>query len=403
MAVISLKCPNCDGELVFEPSTQQYECPYCGSDFTQEQVDQMQPQEQPSRESGTADFAGAAGGIGEGKTEGSSVYRDGMKGSSAYGDGMEENGAYGGEAEENTTYEGASGEETREGAVVYTCPSCGAEIVTDETTAATFCYYCHNPVVLSGRVSGEYLPEWIIPFRIDRKKAESMFLENVKKKKFIPKGFFSAKQIEKLSGVYFPYWMVDWQGRGRMKAKATKVRVWRSGDTEYTETRFYNIYREGTLEFPEMSRTALKKANRILVEGVQPYEQKDAKPFSLGYLSGFQAEKRDMEQQEFQQEIHSEIREYTEKMLRSSIQGYTTVTPQNTDARTDREEWDYVLVPVWVLTYRGRNGKMYYYAINGQTGKVCGELPVDYSKVGVVSAIISAAVFALGLVGGFLI
>lgn len=373
MAVISLKCPNCDGELVFEPSTQQYECPYCGSDFTQEQVDAMQPQEQPSRESGTADFAG---------TQDWDADKSGR---------------------ESTAGEETAGSTLHEEAVVYTCPSCGAEIVTDETTAATFCYYCHNPVVLSGRLSGEYLPEWIIPFSIDRKKAESMFLEQMKKKKFVPRHFFEPKQIEKLSGVYFPYWMVDWKGHGKMTAKATKVRVWRRGDTEFTETRFYDIYREGNLEFPEISRNALKKANRMLVEGVQPYQQKDAKEFSIGYLSGFQAEKRDMERQEFQEEIRRDVRSYAQNMLRGSIQGYTTVTPTDTDIHTRKEDWDYVLVPVWVLTYRGKNGKIYYYAINGQTGKVCGELPVDYRKVSLVSAAVSAAVFLLGLVGGFLL
>lgn len=357
MAVISLKCPNCGGELVFDPSTQRYQCPYCMSDFSQQQVDAMQPQDQPSQESETADFA-------EKKKE-------------------ETNG--------------------QEEAVVYTCPSCGAEIVTDATTAATFCYYCHNPVVLSGRVSGEYLPKWIIPFSIDRNAAENTFLENVRKKKFVPKGFFEKKQIEKLTGVYFPYWMVDWKGQGYFQAKGTKVRVWRSGDTEYTETRYYDIYREGNLQFPELFKNALKKANRNLVEGVLPYQLEKAKEFSVGYLSGFQAEKRDMEQKEFQQEITQDTRQYAQDMLRDSVNGYSTVIPHHMDVRTQEEEWSYVMVPVWVITYKGSNGKMYYYAINGQTGKVCGKLPVNYRKLGAVSAVISAAVFALALVGGLLI
>ncbi|MGN1142484.1 MAG: TFIIB-type zinc ribbon-containing protein [Oliverpabstia sp.] len=357
MAVISLKCPNCGGELVFDPSTQRYQCPYCMSDFSQQQVDAMQPQDQPSQESETADFA---------------------------------------EEKKDET----SGQEE---AVVYTCPSCGAEIVTDATTAATFCYYCHNPVVLSGRVSGEYLPKWIIPFSIDRNTAENTFLENVRKKKFVPKGFFEKKQIEKLTGVYFPYWMVDWKGQGRFQAKGTKVRVWRSGDTEYTETRYYDIYREGNLQFPELFKNALKKANRKLVEGVLPYQLEKAKAFSVGYLSGFQAEKRDMEQNEFQQEITQDTRQYAQDMLRDSVNGYSTVIPHHMDVRTQEEEWSYVMVPVWVITYKGSNGKMYYYAINGQTGKVCGKLPVNYRKLGAVSAVISAAVFALALVGGLLI
>lgn len=361
MAVISFKCPNCDGELVFEPSTQQYECPYCGSDFTQEQMDEIQNNTQPSQETGAAGFD-------EGQGE---------------------------EIQENQ-------EETQK-AVVYTCPSCGAEIVTDETTAATYCYYCHNPVVLSGRVSGEFLPKWILPFSVDRKKAESMFLENVSKKKFVPKGFFDKKQIELLSGVYFPYWLMNWSGQARMQAKATKVRVWRRGDTEYTETRYYDLYREGNLEFPGISRNALKKANKKLVEGVQPYNMEEAKQFSMGYLSGFQAEKRDMEQEEFQQGIQEDVKDYAEKMLRGTVDGYTTVNTVNSQIRTSKEDWEYALVPAWVVTYRGNDGKTYYYAINGQTGKVCGELPLEKKKLALVSGIIFLIVFLLGLAGGFLI
>lgn len=363
MAVISFKCPNCDGELVFEPSTQKYECPYCGSDFTQEQMDEMYPQEQPSRESVTADFDGE-------NTEDQQVKEE---------------------------------QKDQSGAVIYTCPSCGAEIITDETTAATFCYYCHNPVVLSGRLSGEYLPQWILPFSIDRKKAEQIFLEAMRKKKFVPKGFFDKKQIELLSGVYFPYWMVDWKGEGRLEAKATKVRVWRRGNTEYTETRFYKLYRSGDMAFPWISRNALRKANKKLVEGVQPYDVENAKEFSMGYLSGFQAEKRDMEREEFQQEIREDVKSYGEKLLKSTADGYTTVVVQDSEIRTQEEKWEYALVPAWVITYRGHNGKTYYYAINGQTGKVCGELPIDRKKVTIFSGILFAVVFLLGLAGGLLL
>ena len=128
-----------------------------------------------------------------------------------------------------------------------------------------------------------------------------------------------------------------------------------------------------------------------------------AKEFSVGYLSGFQAEKRDIEQKEFQQEITQDTRQYAQDMLRDSVNGYSTVIPHHMDVRTQEEEWSYVMVPVWVITYKGSNGKMYYYAINGQTGKVCGKLPVNYRKLGAVSAVISAAVFALALVGGLLI
>ena len=125
------------------------------------------------------------------------------------------------------------GQQTEE-MTVYHCPSCGAEIVTDATTAATQCFYCHNPVVLSGRLSGEFRPEYVIPFAIPKEEAEKRFLHWARSKRFVPRDFFHKSRIQKLSGVYFPYWMVDCKLDGAMEATANRVRVWRTGNTEYT-------------------------------------------------------------------------------------------------------------------------------------------------------------------------
>ena len=183
MSVISFKCPNCDGELIFDPASGAYKCEYCGSKFTQEELDAMKPAEEQEKPAGSMD---------------------------------------GSQASENT--DGTQEEKkTEEEAVIYTCPSCGAQIVTDATTAATFCYYCHNPVVLSGRVSGEFLPDLVVPFAIDRKKAEQSFLDFVHSKKFVPNAFFEKKQIEKLSGVYFPSWLFHVKADGVYEAKGENI------------------------------------------------------------------------------------------------------------------------------------------------------------------------------------
>lgn len=351
MSAISYKCPNCGGELTFDPKTQKFSCQYCVSYFTEQELLQANPPEQ----------------------EDSQAEEEGQKGK----------------------------EEGR--AVAYSCPSCGAEIITDETTAATFCYYCHNPVVLQGRVSGRYLPDRVLPFQIDQKKARQSFLDYVQKKKFVPRAFFNKEQIEKLTGVYFPYWVCDSRARGSMSARATKVRVWRVGDLEYTETKFYQVERRGSLEFPGITQNALKKANRQLVEGVQPFPMEQCKPFSMGYLSGFQAQKRDQEQEEFQDGILHDVQEYSRGMLRDSIKGYATVKPEQTDIRMEEMNWQYALLPVWTVTYQGKNGQIYYYAMNGITGKVCGKLPVDYKRVGMLFLCVFVPVLLLGLLGGYLI
>ena len=346
MSVISYKCPNCGGDLRFDPQSQKYKCEFCVSLFNQEELEDTNPQ-----------------------------------------------------AKAGTAQEGA--EESH--AMVYSCPSCGAEVVTDETTAATFCYYCHNPVVLKGRLEGEYLPEKVIPFQIDRESALKQFLDYVKKKKFVPGAFFNQKQVEKLTGVYFPYWVCREEMQGELRATATNVRIWRAGEIEYTETKFYDVERAGNIHLEELTRNALQKANRELVEGVLPFPLQDGCAFSMGYLSGFQAEKRDLEKKDLQGEVVQESEGYAKKLLRDSIHGYATVTTKDARISVDSEEWDYVLLPVWTLTYRCKDGKLFYYAMNGATGRVCGKLPIDYGKIAILFLAIFIPVLMLGLLGGYFI
>lgn len=353
MSVISYKCPNCDGELIFDPATQKYKCEYCYSFFAQEELDAMEPTEQKEQENR--------------------------------------------EKEAFETTEG--GEE----GMIYSCPSCGAQIVTDETTAAGFCYYCHNPVVLEGRLSGEFMPDKIIPFTIDKKSAEKKFLEYLNKKKFIPKAFFNKKQMQHLSGVYFPYWVYETSMQGHMQATATKLRVWRTGDTEFTETRFFEVEREGRIELKDMTENALKKANHVLAEGILPYRMQEAKPFGFGFLSGFLAEKRDIEKEEINAGLQSDAEKYAGNLLQETVSGYQMVNDQHNSFTKKEEHYSYTLLPVWTLTYKGKDGTTYYYSMNGQTGKVCGKLPIDYKKIALTAIGTAFVVLLTGMIGGYFI
>ena len=364
MAVISFKCPNCDGELIFDPATQKYKCEYCISTFTQEELDNMEREESTEKQLGA--FSG---------------YTQDLNGSNAEVSGENIN--------------------RQEDAVMYTCPSCGAEIITDATTAATFCYYCHNPVILGGRLSGEYLPDKIIPFEITREHAVERFLEYVGKKKFIPRAFFSKQQIESITGVYFPYWNYSAKLDNEMQGEARNIRSWTAGNIRYTETKYYHVRREGTVSLTNMTENALQKANADLTRGVMPYDFDKMRDFNMGYLSGFMAEKRDIEVASLEQQMQEKAKSYAYNMMKNTIQ-YGTVNIQNSKTQFCGEDWAYCLLPVWTITYKGSDGKIYYYSMNGQTGEICGELPVDNRKLALVSGGISVAIFILGLIGGLL-
>lgn len=349
MSVITYKCPNCDGGLVFDPESGTYVCEYCLSKFSQEDLN-TSSEEMVSQE--------------------------------------------------DTQTEESTQNETSEGAVEYHCPSCGAEIITDATTAATFCFYCHNPIVLMGRLNGEYLPDGIIPFKITKEEAVDKFHEWIQKKKFIPRGFYSKKQIEKLSGVYFPYWIYDCKTSSSMSGTARDIRVWRVGDIEYTETKTYAIRRAGNVIFRHLPKTALQKAQTAMLKGIFPYEFGAMETFHMGFLSGFQAEKRDIEKASLTEEVHQQMKEYSQKRIRDTISGHHGFSMQGQSCEIAEEKFQYTLLPVWVLTYRERGNQIYYFAMNGQTGEIVGKLPVDKKKLFGLGAIIFLVVFVLMLLGG---
>lgn len=338
MSTISYKCPNCGGELLFDPATQSYRCEYCISSFSGEEMDQLYREEEQQQE----------------------PFSNG---------------------------------------VVYSCPSCGAEIVTDETTAATFCYYCHNPVVLSGRLSGDYLPDQIIPFQITREQAESRFLEWIRKKKFVPKDLFRKEHLQKISGVYFPYWMMDYEIEGHTVSRAKGLRIWRTGNTEYTETTEYELERDGRATLKNYGKNALKTVHTKLIEGVMPFRIEECKPFRMNYLTGFQAEKRNIERGQLEPEVRAEMLQHADALFRQSEGSYTAVQRREEDFRVKDCTWMYALFPVWILTFVKKE-RIYYFAMNGQTGEVCGAVPLDKKKLRRSSLLWGVVTFLIALIGG---
>ncbi len=335
MDAVQYKCPACGAGLKFDARTQDFVCEYCDSVFKEE------------------DF----------------FNKD--------------------ETLENPSPEAEERNEELENALLYLCPSCGAQIVTDETTAATTCYYCSNPVVLSGRLSGELKPDYIIPFKIEKKGAIEKFKELCSKKKFLPKNFIADSRLEEIKGVYFPYWYVDTDTNGSINATSRQVKSWIVGDIKYTETTVMGHFRQGNMKIADMPEAALKSKDRDLMKYVCPFNSEEFVPFSMSYLSGYFAEKRDVERSEIYQQTAERIKNLSAEKLKSSIVS-TGVTVKDSNINVGDLKWRYNLLPVWVLNYK-HGEKNYIYALNGQTGSVYGELPVCKKKLGSLFAVVAAA------------
>lgn len=335
-ATVTYKCSNCGAGLVFDAEKQSFSCDFCISSFTEDEL----------RLSG-ADKR----------------------------------------AEEAERAEDEFRSELRE----YHCDSCGAEILTDKSTVADFCYYCHNPIVLSDRVSGAFRPTKVIPFKFDKDEAKKIFHDYCKKKWFLPKDYFSPEHSDKICGIYYPFWVVDADSSAGMNAKARKVRSWRQGNYRYTETSHYAITRRANIHFEDISSSAISTEDKAMLEGILPYPTDEYLDFSIPYLQGYQAKKRDLSREDLTEDVRGKMTSYAESLLSSTVVGYSSVDSKSTSVSVEKSHWEYALTPIWILNYM-RKGKNYLYAMNGSTGKIYGELPVSIPKLAILGGLVSLAV-----------
>ena len=354
MAVLQqYKCPCCDGAIEFDPRLQKMKCPYCDSEFELETLKQYdaelnaQPQENMSWDT-------AAGG------------------------------------------EWQPGEE--EGLRVYTCNTCGGEIVADETTGATECPFCGNPVVMTGQFAGDLKPDLVIPFKVDKKGAIAALNNHYQGKILLPKVFKDQNHIKEVKGLYVPVWLFDTDADAHVRYKASRIRHWSDSNYNYTETSYFSVTRAGGIGFDNVPVDGSSKMDDTMMESIEPYNIEDAVDFQTAYLSGYLADKYDVDAQQSITRANERIKNSTETAFAETVQGYTTVTPVHTSINLQNGRARYALYPVWILNTQW-NGQKFTFGINGQTGKIAGDLPMDKGllrkwQLGV-GAAVTAAAFAI--------
>lgn len=260
----------------------------------------------------------------------------------------------------------------------YICPSCSAEIICDATTAATSCLYCGNPTVVPGQFSGQR-PDFVIPFRLDKNAAIEALKKYYKGKKFLPKTFADENHVNEIKGVYVPFWLYDGESYANMRFRGTKVRSFRQGNYQVTETEHYRVMREGNVSFEKVPVDGSKKMPDAHMDSIEPFDYSGLAPFSTAYLPGFFADKFDEDADTCATRANGRIKASTAEAFRSTTTGYSTLTPEYSVFKLKKGDVKYALLPVWML-HTKYAGADHLFAMNGQTGKLIGDLPVDKGK-----------------------
>ena len=191
------KCPCCGGAIEFNSTLQKMKCPYCDTEFDMETVKEF-------------------------------------------------NEAAANQQSDELNWESASDNSWKEdeasGMSVYICQSCGGEIVADESTGASSCPFCGNPVVMSGKFSGTLRPDFIIPFKLDKKAAKEGLVKHLHGKILLPKVFKKENHIDEIKGVYVPFWLFDTDASADIRYHATKTRFWSDSDYDYTGNQAITLF-----------------------------------------------------------------------------------------------------------------------------------------------------------------
>lgn len=345
-AVLEYQCPSCGATLPFDQETQKMTCQYCDTTFDLETV-------------------------------------------KAYNESLSNTG------EESITWEEESTQswtaEEADTLTSFTCPSCAGVLLTDHATAATFCPYCGNAAILPGRVSGGLKPDGVIPFKTGKDDARAAFLNLCKGKPLLPKFFTQEQQIQKITGMYVPFWLYDCSGKFRGQYRATRVRHWSDSRYNYTKTDYYHLTRGANADFLAIPMDASAKMDNAIMESIEPFDYGQMVDFETAYLSGFLADKYDVEAKLGEERIRQRVNASMDELISPSMIGYTSVIPLSKHLDIEHSKAKYVLFPVWMLTTKYKD-KTYLFAMNGQTGKMTGQLPICPRRSAAWFAGITAAV-----------
>lgn len=340
--VTNYQCPACTGPLHFVGESGQLECEYCNSAFEITEIEALYEKKDAAADKAFQEAQAKA-------------------------------------VDWDTCQSSESWELDETGMKAYNCPSCGAELICDATTAATACPYCGNPTIVPGQLSGIQKPDYVLPFRLDKKAATEALKAYCKGKVLLPKVFAQSNHIEEIKGVYVPFWLFDASVDASADYHATRSRSYRRGDYLITDTHHYAVYRRGTVGFSRVPVDASTKMADDYMDSVEPFDYSHLKEFSTAYLPGFFADKYDVSAETAASRATVRCEQSALNCLRNTVMGYETVIARTNVTHIHPGKVEYALLPVWLLTTKW-DGKTYLFAINGQTGKIVGDLPIDKKK-----------------------
>lgn len=315
MEALDNKCPSCGSQIVFNPANQTWDCTYCGGRFTLDEINKNNL------------------------------------------------------SSNNVTVSSLD---------VYKCSNCGAEIMADETTTATFCVYCGSSAVLKEKINDGRSPDFIIPFKVVKEDAVESYKKFTKFKPLLPRCFKNKANVEKISGVYVPFWAYDLVVSGQVNFEGVDKEKWHDDEYDYVKFKKYLVQTEGKFDFNKVLADASTKFKDDMMDSLEPFDYSQITNYNHMYLTGYLADKYDVLEDVGFERASVRSKNTAINMLESTVRHDSTSVVEDKLTIINKGT-HYIYLPVWMLNIKYKD-KTYTFAVNGQTGKFVGSLPIGVGE-----------------------
>ncbi len=291
---------------------------------------------------------------------------------------------------------GADESKDEYGVVSFICKSCGAQMLSTDEQIVSYCSYCGGEAVLQSKMGTETRPRFIIPFHITKESCRKIYKKGVSKIPYLPGALKKDEYLERFRGIYIPYWNYDIVFNTNTAIEAKDYR--RDGNERIESTYRIDMNVAGT--YTGVPYDASSFFDDTISEAIMPFDKREIVDFDPGYLAGFYADRADVgsEAYEAAAKVSAANEAYLEVGKKLKKSGYKTVVPEEDDMvsslRPEVKERFPVLFPVWFLTWKNRD-RVAYSIVNGQTGKMSADMPVDGRKFALGTAITAVLMFVL--------
>lgn len=285
--------------------------------------------------------------------------------------------------------------------VIYACTNCGGEIIATETTMATICPYCGEAVNITSKSVGDFRPELIIPFKITKQQSIDIYKKYIEKIKFLPKTFTKDNVIEKIQGMYIPYQLHTIKAFTHHNLQGTITQSHRRGDDKVTITEKYDLRLFAESLFSRFPTDASRQTKNSIVEKIEDFDYRAITKFNPAYMAGYVADQKDDDPDVLQERAMNNWNKMLNEKVLGNFSKYT-ITENNMEQNIESHTEEYAMLPVWVLNIKSKN-IVYTVMVNGQTGTIYGELPLnkaalDFYVFAITAGVNSAILIALTLI-----